>query len=83
MEDSNTWNELQNFFEKEYGAFSMSLTFEYPYEGTATIEMRPSGLIKFMNDLVVLKASKEFTNQQELEAENEIKCTFDEVMKFG
>ena len=82
MESEIVWDELQKFFEKEYGMLSMSLTFEYPSEGMAEIEMRPSGLMKLMSDLVVLKSSKEFT-EEEQKIENEIKCTFDEVMKFN
>ena len=50
MENKSIWEELQDFFRKEYGMYSMSFRLEYDSGGVAEIEMRPSGLVKLMND---------------------------------
>ena len=76
MESRTAWSELQDFFRNEYGIFSMSLTTEYMSEGVAEIEMRESGFMKLMNDLILLKESK-------YPPQEEIKCTFDEAMNFN
>lgn len=81
MENKSIWEELQDFFRKEYGMYSMSFRLEYDSEGVAEIEMRPSGLIKLMNDLIRLKASAD-DGVSEPPTE-EIKCTFDEAMQFN
>lgn len=81
MENKSIWEELQDFFRKEYGMYSMSFRLEYDSEGVAEIEMRPSGLIKLMNDLIRLKASAD-DGVPEPPTE-EIKCTFEEAMKFN
>lgn len=84
MENKSIWEELQDFFRKEYGMYSMSFRLEYDSEGVAEIEMRPSGLVKLMNDLISLKASTELVDDGVPESlTEEIKCTFDEAMQFN
>lgn len=84
MEDKSIWEELQDFFRKEYGMYSMSFRLEYDSEGVAEIEMLPSGLVKLMNDLIRLKASEGLVDNDVPEPPTEeIKCTFDEAMQFN
>lgn len=84
MENKSIWEELQDFFRKEYGMYSMSFRLEYDSEGVAEIEMRLSGLVHLMNDLVRLRASAELVDDGVPEPPTEeIKCTFDEAMQFN
>ena len=83
MECRHEWSELQNFLIKEYGVINMTLTIDACSEGVAEIAIRQGGLVKLMNDLILLKASKELTNERASEQEEEIKCTFDEAMQFN
>ena len=76
MEGSKVTNELL----REYGLISMSLTTEMYSESVVSIEMSQAGLIRLINDLQQLKASRVGEDKQNSEAE--IKYTFDEIMKF-
>ena len=85
MESRSIYSEIRDFLMKEYGMVNMSLTVECGREGLAEIEMLESGLIKLMNDIVILKASKDSASDGITKdpPQEEIKCTFDEVMKFS
>ncbi len=79
MENCSIFSELYDFFKQEYGVFNMSLTVEAGCEGVVEIEMRQSGLMLLMNDLMLLKASKDVANVPQ----DENQCTFDEAMQFA
>lgn len=84
MENKSIWEELQDFFREEYGMYGMSLRLEYDSEGVVEIEMRSSGLVRLMNDLIRLRASAERVDDGVPEPPTEeIKCTFDEAMQFN
>lgn len=84
MKSRGVLSEIQDLLMKEYDVINMSLTVEYNHEGIAEIEMLQSGLIKLMNDLSILKASKDSVSDgiPERPPREAIKCTFDEVMRF-
>lgn len=85
MEYRSEFSKVYDFFAKEYGLLNMSLTtYCSEEEGVAEIQIRQSGLMSLINDLLIVMASKNLVDDGILREppQEEIKCTFDEVMKF-
>ena len=86
MEYQSEFRKAYDFLAKEYGLLNMSLTTYYSEEeGVAEIQIRQSGLMSLINDLLIVMASKNLVDDGILgePPQEEIKCTFDEVMKFS
>lgn len=86
MEYQSEFQKVYDFFAKEYGLLNMSLTtYCSGEEGVAEIQIRQSGLMSLVNDLLIIMESKNLADDGILREppQEEIKCTFDEVMKFS
>lgn len=86
MEYRSEFSKVYDFFAKEYGLLNMSLTtYCSEEEGVAEIQIRQSGLMSLINDLLIIMASKNLVDDGVFKEppQEEIKCTFDEVMKFS